>query len=98
MKERQELEENETMTKGNEVSNIILNGKKMVNIYSPVKFYLQNKSIRKRYVNMIILFSFHYWTLTKISLTLAVTSIKEALKNDIFHSILYLGQLIENKY
>ena len=44
------------MTKGNEVSNIILNDKKMVNIYSPqILFAKQEHS--QRYVNMIILFT-----------------------------------------
>ena len=47
MKERQELEENETMTKGNEVSNIILNDKKMVNIYYPTIFNCKTRAFGK---------------------------------------------------
>ena len=47
MKERQELEENETMTKGNEVSNMIWNGKKMVIIYSPTNFICKTRAFGK---------------------------------------------------
>ena len=47
MKERQELEENEIMTKGNEVSNLILNNKKMVNIYYPSNFICKTRAFAK---------------------------------------------------
>ena len=44
---KKELEENETMTKGNEVSNMIWNGKKMVIIYSPSHFTCKTRAIGK---------------------------------------------------
>ena len=40
------------MTKGNEVSNIILNGKKMVNIYYPSNFICKTRAFGKDTLNM----------------------------------------------